>query len=450
MRVLLLNTLKALILTEYVVPTGRVVVPTGSVIVPTGRVVVSTGRVIVPTGRVVVPTGRVIVSTGRVVVPTGRVIVPTGRVVVPTGREAEVKSYSTASTSTQNIAFVSSQNTDSTNESVSDVASVFAASAKVPVSALPNVDTLSDAVIYYFLLTGRTLGANGTTSIGFDMSKVECYNCHRRGHFARKCRSPKDTRLNVPVEPQRRNVPVETSTSNALVSQYDGMGSYDWSFQAEEEPTNYALMTFTSSSSSNFYNESYNDRYQLREGYHDIPPSYTRIFMPPKPDLVFHDALTVNEIVYAAFNVKLSPTKPGKYLSHTHRPLAPIIEDWVSDSEDESELVEHPIPAANRKTAIPKPKTHGNSKNRKACFVLLTRSKLVPLTAVRLVTTAVSPNNVIRSRPAKTVSTKPLSPPRRTINRRPSPPASNFPPKVTTVKTPKVYAIKGVQGTGAI
>nr|GFC50572.1 hypothetical protein [Tanacetum cinerariifolium] len=64
--------------------------------------------------------------------------------------KAKVKSSSSASTSTQNIAFMSSQDTDSTNESVSDVASVFAASAKVPVFALPNVDTLSDAVIYSF------------------------------------------------------------------------------------------------------------------------------------------------------------------------------------------------------------------------------------------------------------------------------------------------------------
>nr|GEW89892.1 hypothetical protein [Tanacetum cinerariifolium] len=36
-----------------------------------------------------------------------------------------------------------------------------------------------------------------------------------------------DTRRNGDAEPQRRHVPVETSTSNALVSQCDGVGSYD-------------------------------------------------------------------------------------------------------------------------------------------------------------------------------------------------------------------------------
>nr|GEY86024.1 hypothetical protein [Tanacetum cinerariifolium] len=52
------------------------------------------------------------------------------------------------------------------------------------------------------------------------------------------------------AKPQRRHVLVETSTSNALVSQCDGIGSYDWSYQAEEELVNFALMAITSSSSS--------------------------------------------------------------------------------------------------------------------------------------------------------------------------------------------------------
>nr|GEW30591.1 hypothetical protein [Tanacetum cinerariifolium] len=183
--------------------------------------------------------------------------------------EAEVKGPSTSSHNTQNIAFVSSNNTESTNESVNVVPSVSAASSKASVSTLPNVDSLSDAVIYSFFTkemdlkwqmamltmrarrflqrTGRNLGANGTVAIGFDMSKVECYNCHRRGHFSRGCRSPRDNRNK---DTPRRIVPVEVSILNALVSQCNVVGGYDWSFQAEEEPTNYALMAFTSSGSS--------------------------------------------------------------------------------------------------------------------------------------------------------------------------------------------------------
>nr|GFB52389.1 hypothetical protein [Tanacetum cinerariifolium] len=141
--------------------------------------------------------------------------------------EAEVKSSSSTGTTIQNIAFVSSSNTDSTHEPVSAVVSVSTVSAKMPVSYLLNVDSLSNAVIYSFFAsqsscpqldnddlkqinaddlkemdlkkkmamltararrflqrTGRNLEANGPTSMGFDMSKVECYNCHRKGHFA--------------------------------------------------------------------------------------------------------------------------------------------------------------------------------------------------------------------------------------------------------------------------
>nr|GEX96235.1 hypothetical protein [Tanacetum cinerariifolium] len=397
--------------------------------------------------------------------------------------EAEVKSSSSASTSTQNIAFVSSQTIDSTNDPVSAVASVSAASAKILVSALPNVDTLS-----------------------FNMSKVECYNCHKKGHFARECRSPKDLRRNGAAEPQRRNVPVETSTSNALVSQCDGVGSYDWSFQAEEELTNYALMAFTSSSSSSSDNEisSKNlsqllasqtndktrlgyttqvftssmfdcdemfssetneslpaspiyDSYQSGDGYHDVPPPYTGTFMPPKPDLVFHNAPNINETCHTAFNVELSPTKPGKDLSHTHRPSVPIIEDWVSDSEDDSEAeipqnalsfvqpteqvktprssiktIETSILTANTKTAIPNPKSNDNHRNRKACFVCKSLDHLIKDCDFYEKTMAQTParNHVQRGN-------------HQNINRSASPKASTFPPKVIGDKAPMVNAVKG-------
>ncbi|GKA78538.1 putative ribonuclease H-like domain-containing protein [Tanacetum coccineum] len=92
--------------------------------------------------------------------------------------------------------------------------------------------------------TGRKLTVNGNKTIGFDNSKGDAK--HQRGHFARECRAPRN-QDNKNKESSRRSVPVETSTSTALVS-CDGLGGYDWSDQAEEGP-NYVLMAYSSSSS---------------------------------------------------------------------------------------------------------------------------------------------------------------------------------------------------------
>nr|GEU64076.1 hypothetical protein [Tanacetum cinerariifolium] len=160
----------------------------------------------------------------------------------------------------------------------------------MPVSSLPNVDSLSNAVIYSFFASQSSspqLDNDDLKQINADdleemdlkwkmaMLTVECYNCHRKGHFARKCRSPKDTRRNGVAEPQRRNVPVEASTSNALFAP------------------------------SLIY-----DRYQSGNGYHAIPPPYSGTFMPPNLDLVFNNAPNDVETVHPAFTVKLSPTEP--------------------------------------------------------------------------------------------------------------------------------------------
>nr|GEY29288.1 hypothetical protein [Tanacetum cinerariifolium] len=93
---------------------------------------------------------------------------------------------------------------------------------------------------------GRKLTVNGNETIGVGKSNVECYNCHKRRHFAKKCRAPRHQN-NKQKESIRRNVPVETPASTALVS-CDGLGGYDWSDQAEDDPTNFALMTYSSSS----------------------------------------------------------------------------------------------------------------------------------------------------------------------------------------------------------
>ncbi|GKC08568.1 putative reverse transcriptase domain-containing protein [Tanacetum coccineum] len=76
---------------------------------------------------------------------------------------------------------------------------------------------------------GRKLTVNVNGTIGFDKFKLECYNCHKRGHFARECRALRNQdKKNKEVS--RRSVPAETTTSTALVS-CDGVGGYDGSDQ---------------------------------------------------------------------------------------------------------------------------------------------------------------------------------------------------------------------------
>nr|GEY82157.1 hypothetical protein [Tanacetum cinerariifolium] len=160
------------------------------------------------------------------------------------------------------MAFVSSlnNNTSSTNgtintaQAVSTAHRVSTASTQVNASYSTNIDNLSDVVICSFFAR-RKLTINGNETIGFDKSSVECYNCHKRGHFARKCRAPRN-QDNKNKKSSRRSVLEETSTFTALVS-CDGLSGYDWSDQAEEGP-NYALMAFSSSSSNSVGNPQMN------------------------------------------------------------------------------------------------------------------------------------------------------------------------------------------------
>nr|GEU50530.1 xylulose kinase-1 [Tanacetum cinerariifolium] len=141
----------------------------------------------------------------------------------------------------------------------------------------------------------------------------------------------------------------------ALVVQ-DGLGTYDWSYQVEEEATDFALMAFISNPSSSSSlnskkevtetvfdncssdeeNSIANDRFKKGEGYHAVPPPFTGNYMPPKPDLSFaglEDSIYKFKISETATSLakdeKDAPEtstacveKPKKY-----RSSAPLIED---------------------------------------------------------------------------------------------------------------------------
>ncbi|GKB50165.1 putative ribonuclease H-like domain-containing protein [Tanacetum coccineum] len=208
--------------------------------------------------------------------------------------ESDINGSTGSSSSAQNVAFVSSESTNSTN----DVSTAYDVSTSSSYnSQRENSPSYTDELMYSFFAnqsngphldhgdlkqldefdlekmdlkwqvamismrlkkfykkTGRRLHFDAKEPVGFDKTKVECFNCHNTRHFARECRSKgnqesrrKDAGNTGYRAKDNGRRPGKQEEPKALVT-LDGEG-VDWTDHAEDEQENFGLMAYSNSSS---------------------------------------------------------------------------------------------------------------------------------------------------------------------------------------------------------
>ncbi|GJS13182.1 putative ribonuclease H-like domain-containing protein [Tanacetum coccineum] len=302
--------------------------------------------------------------------------------------ESEIKGQTSSSSNSQNVAFVSFDNSSNTNETVNTAHSVSAASSKDQASTA----SYDDDVMFSFF----SYQSNAPQLDNEDLEQIDADNLEEidfKWQVAmltmRVKRAPRN-QGNKNRDNPRRNAPVDTSTTNALVVQ-DRISGYNWSSKAEEGITNFALMACTSLKTLNMLEEALKEKNDLKlklekfeessknltklinsqisvkdktglgydsqmneselnkkhmndsEEFH-IPPPYTGNYMPPKPDLSFY---RLDESVFKSAVRKTTTSVPETETSisktskdivekpKTVRPSAPIIKEWDTNSDND-------------------------------------------------------------------------------------------------------------------
>ncbi|GJX03745.1 hypothetical protein Tco_0189661 [Tanacetum coccineum] len=238
----------------------------------------------------------------------------------------KVKGTSSSTTNSHNVAFLSSSSTNSATRAVNTAQGVNTASTQGAADSSTTVENLSDVVIYSFFASQPSIP---------QLDNKDLQQIYPDDLEEMDLRAPRnqDSRNR---EPTRRTVPVEETTSNALVSQCDGFG-YDWSDQAEEE-----YVKDLKKQNEQLVKDLRTARISVVSYITGLESVEARLLVFKKNKSVYEEDIKLlkceiylRDLDITELKRKLELATKEKDETTRKENRAPIIEDWVSESEEE-------------------------------------------------------------------------------------------------------------------
>ncbi|GJX11152.1 putative ribonuclease H-like domain-containing protein [Tanacetum coccineum] len=147
--------------------------------------------------------------------------------------------------------------------------------------------------------TGRNMDFKEKRHVSLDKSKITCYNCHRKGHFTRECRSGKESWEKIYCKQCKEQLHQQIASfhhrhcSSVLLTM-----------------SKISLSVFDVRSSDEESTPA-NDRFSKADGFHAVPPLITWNFLTPRADISFADDEDDVSEVQIVSPVKINETQTG-------------------------------------------------------------------------------------------------------------------------------------------